>query len=112
MISTDINTIPEEVKAARALAAFARDHGWEFSVQPVDRDMAGHRFFALDVWHLDKDGARESFRVCWHTRATEGRTYRVFSKVYSPPGKVTWMDAPSLKKIREVIASVPEEPVL
>jgi len=104
----NLEDIPEDVKAARSLAAFARDHGWSFFAVPVQRDSAGDPFFSVEVG--TKGGER--FKVTWHTRATGGKTYRVFSKIWRPAGKGVWMDAPSLKKIREVIANVPEEPGL
>lgn len=104
----NLGDIPEQVKAARSLATFARDHGWSFFATSVQRDSAGDPFFSVEV------GTRggERFKVTWHTRATGGKTYRIFSKIWRPPGKGVWIDAPSLRQIREVISNAPEEPVL
>ena len=104
----NLGDIPGEVKAARSLAQFALECGWSFFVTPVQQDSAGDPFFSMELG--TKGGER--FKVTWHTRATGGKTYRVFSKIYRPRGKVTWMDAPSLKKIREVISNASEGPVL
>jgi len=113
VISKDLNQIPEEVKAARSLAQFALEHGWEFAVIPIQQDSAGDPFFKILLKRYVTNGSgnvmRELFQITWHTRATGGKTYRLFSKIYQPLGRGVWVDAPSLKKIREVITSAPED---
>ena len=106
MTINNLEDIPEEVAAAVSLAAFARECGWSVLVSPVQNDSAGDPFFSVE---LGVSGG-ERFRVTWHTRATGGETYRVFSKTWRPAGRGVWMDVPSLKKIREVIANASEEP--
>jgi hypothetical protein len=108
MIHNDVNQIPEEVTAARSLAQFALEHGWSFVVTPPQPDSAGDPFFSMELGV--KGGER--FRITWHTRATGGKTYRLFGKTWRPAGRGVWVDAPSLKKIREVIANAAEEPRL
>lgn len=50
-------------------------------------------------------------RITWHSRATGGRTLRLFSKIWRHvpvEGRGhDWQDAPSLTKIRESIAGNP-----
>lgn len=106
LVVRGLDTIPEEVRAARSLALFAAQHGWSVLVQPIDRDSAGDPYFTVE---LGLKSTGERFRICWHTRATRGRTYRVFSKIWRPAGKGVWVDAPSLKKIKEVMTSDGED---
>lgn len=112
MIHKNRDEIPEQVKAARSLVDFAAEHGWEYLVTPPQPDSAGNPFFKVQLRHFvaDETGASmmECFQITWHTRATGGKTYRLFSKIYKAPGKGVWVDAPSLKKIREVIANASE----
>lgn len=105
MIHHNFAEIPEQVHAARSLVIFAKERGWAWEVVPVQTDMAGDPFFRV---HL-KSPAGEGFQICWHTRATGGKSYRLFSKIWRPAGRGTWVDAPSLKQIRRAIQAEYDE---
>lgn len=102
-------TTPELPKAARELIAHATENGWTVLVHHgTDTDQ--HPFVTIQVgrvlpfWH---------FRLTWHTRATHGATYRLFSKIhYHMPvdGRGTgWLGTPSLRYVTETITANPRK---
>lgn len=100
---------PELPRAARELIAHATENGWVVVVQH-GTDTADHPYVTVSlgrrmpIWH---------FRLTWHTRATGGGTYRLFSKIHrhvplTGPGH-GWRDSPSLRYVRETITANPRK---
>lgn len=65
--------------------------GWDPRVTKGE-DFAGHPFLVVEAFHQD----RPRVYVTWHTRATEGKSYRLFTVLYGH-------SAMSLKALREEI---------
>lgn len=55
------------------------EHGWRVALTN-GMDSGGHRFYALAAVRVHP--ASSELRMTWHTRATGGRTYRLFSAMY------------------------------
>lgn len=83
--------------AAAGFIEYAEHYGW-LTAYGRGEDNGGSPFVLVVVKHPDNGHA---FEVTWHTRMTG--TYRLFSKLERPAGKAVWRDAPSLKRIRQVI---------
>lgn len=97
--------------AATPLLEALAEAGWPWRVF-WQEDTAGHACVSIDMPAHDQGGKdltrrmpRRFLSVTWHTRATEGRTLRLFGKLWSKHGHVS--DAPSLKA---VVAWVTENP--
>lgn len=95
-------------KAAQELVKIATENGWHVQVRP-NVDTGGSAYVEIDV---ARDKPLWYFRLCWHTRPTKGKTFRLFSKIYRHvpiEGRGTyWSDLPSLKW---VLAKIEANPV-
>lgn len=96
--------------AAKFMIETAADAGW-LHVINWDADTAGHEFVSVEI---GRSTPLYIMRITWHSRPTGGRTLRLFSKIWrhvpaepGSPGGFWWVDAPSLKKLREVIMANP-----
>ncbi|MDI5969875.1 hypothetical protein POF50_011100 [Streptomyces sp. SL13] len=91
--------------AARELEDVALAHGWRVAHQ-FSVDIGGSPFVRVHVVNR----SAYYFRITWHTRMTG--TYRLFGKIMSQlseGGSGRWVDAPSLTRIREIIAATEGE---
>ena len=103
-------TLSDLPKAARDLVNLAKDHGWKVT-GAANMDSGGNPFVDLRLQRLAPEW---EIRVTWHTRATGGKSFRLFSNIWRHvplQGQgFYWQDAPSLKAVRQVILDNPVEP--
>jgi hypothetical protein len=96
-----IEDVPEKFRtlpaAAQSLLDLATSKGW-LTACVYDSDSGGSPFVQVALHHPE---THEQFTMTWHTRATG--TYRLFSKLWRQRGRAVVVDAPSIKKIRELV---------
>lgn len=94
-------------KAAQNLVALAKEHGWKIA-GATGEDGSGNPFAEFKLQRLAPEW---EIRVVWHTRATGGKSFRLFSKIWRHvplEGRgFYWQDAPSLKAVRQTILDNP-----
>lgn len=94
-------------KAARDLIAHAKANGWKAGAL-AGEDTGGNPYVTVEIFRGEP---LYVIRVTWHSRATGGRSLRLFSKIWRhvPVEGVGfyWQDAPSLKAITSKISENP-----
>ncbi len=97
-------------KALTELLEVAKEHGWSARVL-AGKDNAENEYLTVEVWRSPLP--MWTMIITWHSRPTGGKSLRLFSKIWRHvpvEGRgFTWVDAPSLVKIRETIAKHPLE---
>ena len=110
-------TTPALPKAAADLVALAHANGWRAAVAHYV-DNSGNPFVNVELARgTEADPGTWPlwyFSLCWHTRPTGGKTYRLFSKIdrhASVDGRGHyWQDTKSLIVVRETITGNPVTP--
>ncbi|MEU5900395.1 hypothetical protein [Streptomyces venezuelae] len=105
-------------KVITDLVDHATAHGWAAAVQryapepgaasePFTTVQVGRRAVESDYTGFRR-GPHWLYRLTWHARGCEaGRVRKFGAGLAQTPNRPQWHDAPSVKKIREVIAANP-----
>lgn len=103
-IPTDVAQLP---KGARDLLELAQTQGWR-SAWGADTDTEDNPFVSVA---LIRRAPEWEVRVTWHTRATRGKSFRLFSMIWRHvplEGRGHyWQDIPSLRALRQTIQDNP-----
>ncbi|MGW6789976.1 hypothetical protein [Streptomyces chartreusis] len=116
---TEIAAIPPDGYALPSLAAglleFAKAHGWVTAVQWTPPGYGGEPFVNVEVGR--KLGEAEAanhrsdtfhFQLTWHSRDCEPGKLKKFGRILAKtPDNPQWHDAPSVKRVREIIHASP-----
>lgn len=100
---------------AQKLVDLAEANGW-FIGWSWDEDSAGDPFVSVE---LARNDPLFHVKLTWHSRATNGKSLRLFSKIWqtAPASHLDrreghyWADAPSLKVLAEAIVELPVKEV-
>lgn len=86
-------------KRLRELHEAVKAAGWRCGVS-FGHDSAGHLFVTLEA--IDPAEPVHSLKASWHTRATGGRTLRLFSCMIRAPYR-GWRDVTASAALAEVV---------